>query len=93
MTHLIDSFVHCLDDRRSDRLSHITDTKADDLLFRMLCLECGYSLRNICEQIAARQFGKIFIDFKHGLNPLFLSVNAFRIFFMNKYTTQMQELR
>ena len=72
MSHLIDSFVHRFNDRRSDRLCHITDSETDDLLLRVLCLECGYSLCDICEEIAARQLGKIFIDFKHVSNPLFL---------------------
>ena len=27
---------------------------------------------DICKEIAARQLGKIFIDFKHVSNPLFL---------------------
>ena len=70
MSHLIDSFS--IVSMIAGAIGCVTSPipRRMDFLLRVLCLNADTLFCDICEEIAARQLGKIFIDFKHVSNPL-----------------------
>ena len=70
MAHLINCFVHGLDDCRCNWLCNITDTKTDDLFVRVCLLICIYLLSDGTEQLAAWQLLIVLIYMKHFCSSL-----------------------
>ena len=66
-SHIVNGFVHSLDDGRSQRLRHVADAEADDRGFRVGSLVGIHLLGDVREEIVLREFLEMFVDQCHIL--------------------------